>query len=135
MGVSRMNVILSAGLNRIHKCFVALAVLTALGCVSADAAIFTQEGGKLVGTGAYATAHPQMGRHLGVAISSDGTTAVVGGPYDYNGDGSNQTGAVWFYTRSGTTWTQQGNKVMGSGVLGAAANQGWSVAISADGNT
>jgi hypothetical protein len=38
------------------------------------------------------------------------------------------------YTRSGGMWTQQGNKLVGSGAIGAAF-QGISVALSADGNT
>jgi hypothetical protein len=58
-----------------------------------------------------------------VALSSDGTTAVIGGP-----DGSADGGA-WFFTRTGTTWSQQG-AVQRPGGQGF----GWSVALSADGN-
>jgi hypothetical protein len=61
----------------------------------------------------------------GVALSSDGNTALVGGPYD---DG--QLGAVWIFARSGTVWTQQGEKLAGSG-----GGFGESVALSSDGNT
>ena len=57
-----------------------------------------------------------------VALSADGNTAVVGGPFD-DGD----RGAVWFFARSGTTWTQLGDKFRLSG------EAGFSVAISADG--
>ena len=38
------------------------------------------------------------------------------------------------FTRSGTTWTQQGSKLVGTGAIGDA-NQGSSVALSGDGNT
>jgi hypothetical protein len=86
---------------------------------------WTQQGNKLVGIGAVGAA--QQG--YSVAVSADGNTAVVGG----NTDSSN-TGAAWVYTRSGVTWTQQGNKLVGSGANGAA-QQGWSVSVSADGNT
>jgi len=41
---------------------------------------------------------------------------------------------VWIFTRSGGVWTQQGSKLIGSGAAGPA-NQGNSVALSADGNT
>jgi hypothetical protein len=41
---------------------------------------------------------------------------------------------VWFFTRSGTVWTQQGSKVVGTGAVGNA-QQGISVALSGDGNT
>jgi hypothetical protein len=50
-----------------------------------------------------------------------------------NGDNS-YIGAAWVYTRSGGVWTQQGNKLVGTGAIGAAY-QGTSVALSADGNT
>ena len=43
-------------------------------------------------------------------------------------------GAVWVFTRSGRTWTQQGPKLVGTGALGDAV-QGTSVALSGDGNT
>ena len=64
-----------------------------------------------------------------MALSADGNTALVGGPYDNGG-----TGAAWVFTRSGSTWTQQGPKLVGTGAVGTA-EQGWSVALSADGNT
>ena len=86
---------------------------------------FTQQGSNLVGTSAVGAA--KQGQS--VAISADGTTAIVGGPSDNSG-----AGAAWVFTRSGATWSQQGNKLVGSGAVGAA-KQGISVAISADGNT
>jgi hypothetical protein len=54
-----------------------------------------------------------------VALASDGTTALIGGP----------GGAVWVYTRSGSTWTQQGETLTGGGDFGDE------VALSSDGNT
>ena len=86
---------------------------------------FIQQGAKLVGTGA--VGYPHQG--VSVALSGDGNTALVGGPFD-NGD----AGAVWVFTRSGTTWSQQGSKLVGTGAAGPA-NQGYSVALSGDGNT
>src|SRR5712691_12240145 len=52
---------------------------------------FTQEGNKLVGTGAAASA--QQG--ISVAVSGDGNTAIMGGPGDNSG-----VGAAWVFTRS-----------------------------------
>jgi hypothetical protein len=92
---------------------------------SATLAQFTQQGPKLVGTG---TSGPAW-QGYSVALSVDGNTAVVGGPYD-NG----YNGAAWVFTRSGGVWAQQGSKLVGTGAVGAA-EQGWSVAVSADGNT
>nr|WP_162143083.1 FG-GAP-like repeat-containing protein [Pedobacter glucosidilyticus] len=89
--------------------------------------IWTQQGNKLVGTGANGLA--QQGSS--VSISADGNTAIVGGP----ADDFFIIGAAWVYTRNGSTWTQQGNKLVGTGVSGSSASQGSSVSISADGNT
>jgi hypothetical protein len=87
--------------------------------------VWSQQGGKLVGSGAVGGA--QQG--ISVALSADGNTAIVGG----NADNTN-TGAAWVFVRSGGMWTQQGNKLVGTGAVGAA-QQGISVALSADGNT
>jgi antibiotic biosynthesis monooxygenase (ABM) superfamily enzyme len=87
--------------------------------------IWAQQGSKLVGTGTVG----QGGQGFSVALSADGTTAIVGGPYD-----SSNIGAAWIYSRNGTVWTQQGNKLVGTGAVGSAA-QGVSVALSADGTT
>ncbi len=84
-----------------------------------------QQGSKLVGTGS-STVDVEQG--TSVAISADGNTAVVGAPWDNLG-----TGAIWVYVRTGTSWAQQGNKLVGTGIIGQA-NFGQSVAISANGN-
>jgi hypothetical protein len=90
---------------------------------------FSQQGPKLVGTGADGGAE-QGGS---VALSADGNTAIVGGGAD-NGDIINGfQGAAWVYTRSGGVWTQQGSKLVGTGAVGNA-RQG-AAALSADGNT
>src|SRR5215831_7594082 len=67
-----------------------------------------------------------------VAVSADGNTAIVGGPSD-----TRTTGAAWVFTRSGDVWTQQGNKLIGSGAgePPLPPGQGMSVALSADGNS
>jgi hypothetical protein len=88
-------------------------------------AVWTQQGSKLVGTGAVGNAD----QGDSVALSGDGNTAIVGGI----GDG-NAAGAAWVYTFSGGAWTQQGNKLVGTGAVGSA-EQGISAALSADGNT
>lgn len=87
---------------------------------------WTQQGNKLVGTGAVGNAN----QGVSVSISSDGNTAIVGG----HGD-NNFAGAAWVYTRSGSVWTQQGNKLVGTGAVGIFPYQGYSVSLSADGNT
>ena len=87
---------------------------------------WTQQGGKLVGTGSIGNAN----QGSSVSISADGNIVVVGGYYD-----NSHQGAAWVFTRNGSLWTQQGNKFVGTGVAGAYAVQGVSVAISADANT
>jgi VCBS repeat protein len=65
-----------------------------------------------------------------VAVSADGNTAILGVSNDSSG-----IGAAWVYTRSsGGSWTQLGNKLVGSGNTGAS-EQGTSVALSADAKT
>src|SRR5499427_939404 len=92
--------------------------------------VYTRSGGvwtqqsKLVGTGAIGAAN----QGTSVALSSDGNTAIVGGPAD-----NSLAGAAWVYTRSGGVWTQQ-SKLVGTDAVGAA-RQGSSVALSSDGNT
>lgn len=108
------------------------AMLVAFGALTAPAQIsqFTQ-GPLLLGTGASTMIGinaPEQG--YSVAISGDGSTAMVGAPFDSEG-----VGATWVWGRaSDGTWTQQGSKMIG---LDAAPGwlEGYSVAISADGNT
>src|SRR5580700_8789361 len=67
----------------------------------------TQQGAKLVGTGAVGLG---VEEGYSVALSSDGNTAIVGGPDDNPGAGNNSgTGAAWVFTRSNGVWTQQGS--------------------------
>jgi hypothetical protein len=95
--------------------------------------IFTRSGeiwseqAKLLGTGALGIA----GQGTSVALSADGNTAISGGPFDDGASGD--VGAAWIFVRNGTTWTQQ-DKLIGTGTIGGAG-QGYSVALSADGNT
>ncbi|MBI4626205.1 MAG: SUMF1/EgtB/PvdO family nonheme iron enzyme [Verrucomicrobia bacterium] len=65
-----------------------------------------------------------------MSLSADGDRAIVGGHTDNSGGG-----AAWVWTRSGGAWTQQGTKVVGSGAVGPNTYQGFSVSLSADGNT
>ena len=92
--------------------------------------VFTRSGAtwsqqaKLVGTGAIGAA----GLGNSTSLSADGNIAIVGGFGDDSG-----VGAAWVYARSGGMWNQQA-KLVGTGAIGAA-NQGFSVSLSADGNT
>jgi hypothetical protein len=96
--------------------------------------IWSQQGGKLVGTGGVwqnvggSWYGPYQGRS--VALSADGNTALVGGPTDSAG-----LGAAWVFTRTGSVWSQQGDKLVGTGAVNRTALQGSSVSLSADGNT
>jgi len=88
--------------------------------------VWSQQGSKLVATDAVGN---DVQQGVSVAISADGNTAIVGGWQD-----NSLTGAAWVYTRSRGLWSQQGSKLVGIDAVGAA-EQGRSVAISADGNT
>jgi hypothetical protein len=106
----------------------AAALMSAAMLWSAQPALaqFTQDGPKLVGSGAIGTTDLQG---ASVALSADGNTAIVGGPFD-----DHNVGAAWVFIRSGGVWTQQA-KLVGSGAVGPQATQSASVALSADGNT
>ncbi len=85
---------------------------------------WTQQGEKLVGSGGCGT--PDLGSS--VALSADGDTALVGASWDCD------VGAAWVFTRTGFSWTQQGEKLKGSGEVGKGFF-GETVALSADGDT
>ena len=105
---------------------VVAAAIGALVCVSVPAAAqFTQQGNKLVGSGAVGSAN----QGYSVALSHDGDTTIVGGPYD-----NSEIGAAWVFTRGNGVWAQQGPKLVGNDAAGMSI-QGSSVALSADGNT
>jgi hypothetical protein len=108
------------------KAVASVLVFAALLCAARPvSAQFTQQGPKLVGTNAAGTAE----QGASVALSADGSTAIVGGPGD-----NSSAGAAWIFSQNGGVWTQQESKEVGAGAVGAA-NQGTSVALSADGST
>jgi phage gpG-like protein len=94
--------------------------------------VFTRSEGKWTQQGAKITGKEETGKGLfgtGVALGSEGNTALIGG------SGDNKTvGAAWVYTRSEGKWTQQGTKITGNEETGAGAF-GESVALSSNGNT
>jgi hypothetical protein len=90
-----------------------------------ESGAWTQQGGKLMGSGEEGEA--QFGRS--VALSSSGEAAVIGGPGD-----AGKVGAAWVFTRSGESWSQQGTKLTGTDESGAG-EFGRSVALSKDAST
>ncbi len=88
-------------------------------------ATWTQQGSKL--TPSDATVNNAFGGS--VALSADGDTALVGDANDHGLDGT-----AWVYTRTGSTWTQQGPALTGAGASGVT-EFGSAVALSADGDT
>jgi hypothetical protein len=95
------------------------------GLASGPAQLF-QQGTKLTG-GEEESGAGRFGRS--VALSADGSTALVGAPRD-----SGEAGAVWVFTRTGSTWTRQA-KLTGGAEESGAGRFGRSVALSTDGNT
>jgi hypothetical protein len=65
-----------------------------------------------------------------VALSADGNTALIGAPR-----ANAARGAAWVFTRSGTTWSQFGEKLTGDTEAKGNASFGRSVALSGDGDT
>jgi hypothetical protein len=90
---------------------------------------WTQQGTKL--TGSEESSDAEFGES--VALSAEGNIALIGGPRESTG-----FGAVWAFSRSGEKWIQQGAKLTASGEAcegGEGGGFGWSVALSAEGNT
>jgi hypothetical protein len=87
--------------------------------------IWSQQGPKLVALDASGAAR----QGTSVAISADSNTAIIGGR-----DDNGFVGAAWIWTRNGGVWSQQGPKLVASDSFGTA-RQGYSVSLSADGNT
>jgi FG-GAP repeat len=85
---------------------------------------FVQQGERL--TSSEMTEHAEQG--YSVALSANGDTALIGAP-GYK----SFAGAAWVYTRTGSVWTEQ-QKLEGT-EGSPLAHQGWSVALSADGDT
>src|SRR5262249_41938429 len=88
---------------------------------------WSQQGGKLVASSAVGNAR----QGTSVALSANGDTAIVGGPFD-----AGTTGAAWIWTRKADVWTEQA-KLVGLGAVGPNVFQGGKggVALSNDGNT
>ncbi len=80
---------------------------------------WTQQGPKL--TGKEEAGAGEFGES--VALSEKGEYALIGGPGD-----NEHAGAAWVFTRSGTTWTQQGPKLTGKEETGKGYF-GYSVAL------
>jgi hypothetical protein len=112
-----------------------------------SAGAWAQQGRKLVGgctgscSGANGTGESGPGSFgVSVALSADGNTALIGAPADNAG-----YGAAWVFVRSAAAWRQQGKKLVanctkycsGTNFSGESGPGllGWSVALSADGNT
>ena len=96
--------------------------LTACKALSND--VWTQLGADIDGEAIYDSSGKS------VSLSADGTTMAIGAYYnDGNGD---KAGHVRVYSWGGSAWTQ-----LGADIDGEAANDrsGWSVSLSADGNT
>jgi hypothetical protein len=89
---------------------------------------WTQQGPKLTG-GVEEGGEGRFGRS--VALSSDGDTALIGGPSDRAGHG-----AAWVFTRSGSSWTLVTPKLTGrESEESGESHFGGSVALSGDGTT
>ena len=92
---------------------------------------WTQQGPKL--TPVDAVGATRFGQS--VALSGDGTKALIGAPDDRASPGTTPgVGAAWVFIPSGQTWTQLGPELTRAQESGAGGF-GTGVALSADGNT
>jgi hypothetical protein len=92
-----------------------------------DGGTWSQQGPKMVGTGAVNSPHFAL-QGSSVDLTANGDTLVISGE-----DDNDITGALWTFQRSGGSWTQMGQKFVGTGIGGSISRQGCSVSISAHG--
>lgn len=85
------------------------------------AGVWTQQGSKLVGSGATGTALQ------GISVSIYEDTIAIGGLNDDSG-----IGAVWIFTRTAGVWSQQGSKLVPNDYTGSTINFGQSVSLYGD---
>lgn len=90
--------------------------------------VWRQQGHKLVGTDTLPINEMEQGHS--VSINAAGNIIIEGGFYT-----NSMEGGTWIFTKTDTGWAQYGRKILGTGSTGADVSQGYSVAISADGNT
>lgn len=79
-----------------------------VGCIfvyTRSEGVWSAQSTKLVGTGAIGNAK----QGFAVEIDASGNGIIVGGPYD-----NSSTGAVWFFTRVNSAWSQVGSKIVPS---------------------
>lgn len=88
---------------------------------------WSQQGPKLTGS-----AEEIGGGYFGVsvALSADGSSALVGAPGDQG-----YLGSAWTFTRSAAQWSQQGTKLTGGPEEVGTGRFGYSVALSSDAQT
>jgi len=99
------------------------------------ALVFVYSGGMWTQQAEFSASNFSPGQGGAVALSADGNTAMVGGSADDSTSVNSTTiGAVWFYTRVGAVWTEEGKPLIGNGYI-PYPDQGSSCALSADGNT
>jgi hypothetical protein len=91
---------------------------------------WTQQGGKLEGK--HKGELVQQG--TSVALSADGSTAVIGGPRQEGPGATPEEGGAWLFTSSGSSWTEAGELPAGTGA-GTDSAAGQSVAVSGNGAT
>ena len=101
--------------------------------------VWTQQGGKLAPNNASPPSGGSSSFGDSVALSSNGSVALIGAPFDQNqGSTVPQAGAAWVFFRSGSTWSQ-GSKLIPNNAIVATNDHGSlfgsSVALSGDGTT
>ena len=101
---------------------------------SGAAYIFTRAGSTWTEQAKIVASDPETADQFGsaISISSDGSTVAVGAPYEDTG--GEQTGSMYIFTRSGSTWTEQA-KIQTSDDADDDRFGAFKIALSSDGNT
>ena len=100
------------------------------GAASGSIQVFIRSGVNWAGQAKLTAADAAAGDNFGSKIALDGDTTIIGAWGD--DDNGADSGSVYVFVRSGTTWTQQ-SKLIGTGI--AAGHQFGSTSIAIDGDT
>jgi hypothetical protein len=108
---------------------------TMAGDASGSASVYVRSGSAWTLQAKLIASDSAGGDKLGyaVSLSADGNTAVVGAYLDDTPAGGKDAGSVAVFVRSGTAWSQQAQLTAGDGATSDWF--GYSVSVSADGNT
>ncbi len=95
-----------------------------------QAHVFVENAGVWTLQQSLSAADPTVDSFFGISVAVSGDTIAVGCPHCFDDSGTPDVGAVYVFTRTGTTWTQQAKLFEDEG--GPLKSYGYSLALAGD---